>query len=658
MRHHLCLALLFLGWLIAAPNLADASDSNRRVDTLQSLAMRTPAGSLLELEPTKIKVFCFLGTECPLAKLYGPRLQAMSEKYEPEDVQFVGVVSNLQDSAEEILEYADVHSIRFEMVHDADQRIADVFGATRTPEVFVIDSEKTVRYQGRIDDQYSPGVARSKPTTHDLRDAIDALLAGRSVERSETTGVGCLITRAPRTPKQNPKATVFFHRNIAPILNNHCVECHREGEIGPMALVDYEEVLGWGDMILEVIDDKRMPPWHADADVGAFLGARRLPTAERDTIAKWIDEGMAEGDAVDAPPSKQWPSGWHLDSPPDLEITMRDQPYKVPADGVVEYQYFVVDPKWTEDRWVRAAQVIPGNRSVVHHSIVFVRPPDGARFEGIGWLGAYVPGQRAIELPPGHARLIPAGSKFVFQMHYTPNGTEADDITRLGIWLAETPKVTHRVDTHVAINHEFEIPPGETDFQVTMRYGSLPVGGRMLGITPHMHLRGKSFEIASIRADGTSQPLLRVPRYDFNWQHWYQFAEALELDGSEALEMKVSFDNSSENPFNPDPEEYVSWGDQTWQEMAVAFFDIATPRGQLKRRAWKKPTAEEIAAIEKKAKESAEAFFVKMDVDGDGVIRREETPATFRRFGFYRIDDNRDGIIDRSEAYQAALDRQ
>ncbi|MEL6105014.1 MAG: redoxin domain-containing protein [Planctomycetota bacterium] len=625
---------------------------------VRSLSMRSADGEPFEIGDCRLMVFCFLGTECPLAKLYGPRLQAMSEGFGEEQVRFIGVNSNLQDSADEILGYVDQHGIKFPMLQDQDQTIADAFGATRTPEVFVVDSEGSLRYQGRIDDQYSPGVARSEPTAFHLRDAIIALLDGRAVAEPETDGVGCLITRAPRARAEPRDATVFFHRDIAPILNKHCVECHREGEIGPMALTDYDEVVGWSDMILEVIDDKRMPPWHADPNVGTFLGERRLPESLRDTIATWIDEGMAAGDPSDAPSAGHWTSGWHLSTPPDLEIEMRAKPFVVPADGTVEYQYFVVDPKWTEDRWVRTAQVIPGNRSVVHHSIVFVRPPDGSRFEGIGWLGAYVPGQRAIELPDGHARLVPANSKFVFQMHYTPNGSEADDLTRLGIWFANTEEVTHRVDTHVAINHDFEIPPGKDDFQVSMRYDNFPVGGRMMGITPHMHLRGKSFEIASVDAAGESRPLLSVPRYDFNWQHWYQFAEPVELDDAEALEMTVRFDNSRGNPFNPDPGEYVSWGDQTWQEMAVAFFDVATPRGKLMRRQRVQPTEQEIAAIEKRARESADAFFAKLDTDGDGVIRYEETPVTFRRFGFRQLDDNRDGSIQPEEAYQAALRRQ
>ena len=544
------------------------------------LNVRATNGDAIRVDPQRLTVVAFLGTECPLARLYGPRLQSLCDRYKDRGVQFLGVVSNVQDSPSEIDDYCKQYGIEFSIAKDADQSIADAFQATRTPEVFVVDRDGAVRYQGRIDDQYEPGVSRAAPTRHDLRDAVEALVGGRPVAVAKTTGVGCLITRLKKTKRTSSgDADVTFHRDIVPVLNRHCVECHRKGEIGPMELTDYDEVVGWGQMILEVVDQGRMPPWHADPAIGHFVGERRMPKSDRDALAAWVEEGMPEGDAADRPASPTWNSGWHLASDPDFEIEMRGKPFRVPADGVVEYQYFVVDPQWTEDRWIKAAQVIPGDASVVHHTIVFVRPPDGSEFGGIGWLGAYVPGQRSVPLPEGHARLVPAGSKLVFQMHYTPNGRVTEDITRLGVWEADPDEVTHEVFTQMAIDHKFEIPPGAKDFTVEMSVNSFPPSGRMLGITPHMHLRGKSFELEAHYAGGQSEPLLRVPNYDFNWQHWYAFAEPVDLNATRSLRMKVRFDNSAANPFNPDPNEYVSWGDQTWQEMAVAFFDVAIKRG-------------------------------------------------------------------------------
>ena len=622
-----------------------------------SIDLKDPQGKPIVLPPGQWKVICFLGSECPLAKLYGPRLQAMSDEFAKKDVVFLGINSNPQDSPSDIQQYIRSHEIRFPVAKDADQSIADSFGAERTPEVFVVDSKGAIRYRGRIDDQYEPGVARKQPTTHDLRDALTALTNGKPVRQTNTPGVGCLITRI-KNDEQVPasKATVTFHRDISVILNNHCVECHRKGEIAPMALTDYDEVVGWGQMILEVIDEKRMPPWHADPDVGHIAGARILPADARATIAKWIDEGMHAGTPEDQPPSPEWATGWHMETEPELVYEMRDRPFHVPADETVEYQYFVVDPKWETDRWIRAAQVVPGDASVVHHSIVFVRPPDNRAMHGIGWLGAYVPGQKTIELPAGHARLVPAGSKFVFQMHYTPNGRETPDLSKVGIWEIPAAQVTHQVLTEIAIDHEFEIPPGESNFVVRLSESSFPEGGRMLGIAPHMHLRGKSFRLHQVSAAGEKSALLSVPRYDFNWQHYYEFEQPVELDRTRTLEMEVAFDNSTKNPFNPDATEYVSWGDQTWEEMAIAFYDVAVNVDSAGRRKhhYKKPTDDEIAEFENRVEQHIAKFMKKMDVDGNGKVEFAESNKTFQKFVFRSYDTNNDQVLDRDEIEQAA----
>lgn len=631
---------------------------------LSPMALRDTRGEMIEAAPAKWTVYCFLGTECPLAKLYGPRLQELADKYASDGVAFIGVNSNVQDSAEEIDAYAAMHSIRFPIARDSDQSVADQLSAKRTPEVVLLDSIGRVRYRGRIDDQYEPGIARKSPRRHDLRDAIDELIAGKPVSNPVTPGVGCLITRIVKpVDNKDAESTITFNRDIAPILNAHCVECHREGEIAPFALTDYSEVVGWGEMMIEVIDQSRMPPWHADPSVGKFKGERKLSRQHRDTLATWVDEGMPEGDPDDLPDRPKWASGWHLPTPPDVEIPMRTRDFLVPNDGTVEYQYFVVDPKWTEDRWVRAAQVIPGNSSVVHHSIVFVRPPDGSDSNGIGMMGAYVPGQRTGLLPPGHARRVPAGSKLVFQMHYTPNGIETPDRTRVGVWFADDESVTHEVATWIAINHQFEIPPNDPGYQVNMNLNGFPKHGKLLGVSPHMHLRGKSFALTANRTAGESEPLLSVPQYDFNWQHWYSFADPIDLGDVKSLSMRVTFDNSPDNPANPAPEEYVSWGDQTWEEMAIAFFDVASPIGEASSRKGRRtvnriiPSEAAIAARADRVNQAVDKFLKKLDANSDGVVRRDETPETFQRFGFREFDIDKDGMIDRSELTTRAEQR-
>ena len=625
-------------------------------------------GESIVRTPVRFTVYCFLGTECPLARLYGPRLQRLADKFAGSDVSFIGVNSNIQDSPREIDAYAKEYSIRFPIAKDNNQSVADVLSATRTPEVVMVDARGHVKYQGRIDDQYEPGISRPEPTKEDLHDAIVACLAGLPVEHPQTQGVGCLISRIKTRndhdiSNQKTDSQVTYTRDIAALLNRHCVECHREGEIGPFALTDYDEVIGWGPMILEVIDQQRMPPWHADAKIGQFQGERVLPSEARDTFAAWINDGMPEGDKQDLPEQPMFSSGWHLPSPPDVEFVMRDRPFRVPAEGVVEYQYFVVDPKWDKDRWIRAAQVIPGDASVVHHSIVFVRPPDGSRSNGIGWLGAYVPGQRTFELPAAHGRLVPARSKLIFQMHYTPNGKPAQDKTRVGVWFADEDRITHEVVTQVTMNHKFEIPPGDSNYQVQMSSGNFPASGKMLGVAPHMHLRGKSFLMNAVRMDGTQKPLLSVPAYDFNWQHWYAFNEPICLKDMDSLDMTVTFDNSSDNPFNPAPHEYVSWGDQTFEEMAIAFLDISCPVGSWNSRSNRRdnprflPSDEDLETRKKKVDEQVNNFLTRLDTDHDGVVSRDEAPLTMRRNGFHVLDHDRDGRITQEEIRASAEQR-
>jgi peroxiredoxin len=613
----------------------------------------------LVVAETKWKIVCFLGSECPLARLYGKRLSQLNEEFSAYGVRVIGINSNSQDSTDDVKRYIAEHDVSFPIIKDNDQALARQFGATRTPEVFVLDASGQVRYQGRIDDQYEPGIARAAPTRHDLRDAIDTLTKGRVLLVTRTQAVGCLITIVDQ-PRHFPEnaSPMTFTRDIAPILNRHCVECHRPGEIGPFELTDYDEVVGWSEMMLEVIDQGRMPPWHADPKYGKFVGARHMPDEDRDTLAAWVAQGMPQGEAKDLPPKPKWVAGWQLSTPPDEEFSMRARPFVVPAEGTVEYQYFVVDPKWEEERWIRAAQVVPGNAAVVHHAIVFARAPDGSRSSGIGWLGGYVPGQRTMQLPPGHARRIPAGSKLVFQMHYTPNGRKTEDVTKVGVWFGEAEEITHEVTTRVALNHDFEIPPNIEDHAVELQMRGFARNSRLLSVTPHMHLRGKSFRLET-RRDDQLETLLHVPKYDFNWQHWYYFESPLALDEVVALEMHVSFDNSKDNPANPNPEEFVTWGDQTWQEMAVAFFDVAHPRDQPRVMVQheNQKEAQDEAARETLVAQEVERFLAKMDRDGDGVVQRDEVPDAFRIFGFRRMDDNRDGRLERSEIEAQATRR-
>jgi hypothetical protein len=342
---------------------------------------------------------------------------------------------------------------------------------------------------------------------------------------------------------------------------------------------------------------------------------------------------------------------------------MSDTPFPIPAEGTVEYQYFVVDPGFTEDKWIRGAQVIPGNSEVVHHCIVFTRPPDGADFRDLGFLSAFVPGQVRGDLPEGYAQRIPAGSRFVFQMHYTPNGKPQQDITRVGLVMADPEDVTHEVFVLGGIEQEFEIPPGAARHRVDGTIGWFPKDGFLLSITPHMHLRGRSFQFRA-ESDATATTLLDVPAYDFNWQHNYEFATPLPLDQIDKLTFSAVFDNSPDNPSNPDPSAYVTWGDQTWQEMAVTFISVARPIDADSRQppeqeaeAARRRRQRQRTAWEQESVSFANRYLERFDADGDGQLSAHELPDSVRMFSFWEFDHNHDSRLSRDEIKAEAYRR-
>ncbi|HBE68683.1 MAG TPA: alkyl hydroperoxide reductase [Planctomycetaceae bacterium] len=632
----------------------------------QHLAFKASSvdGKIVKIGDGAVSAVCFLGTECPMARAYGSTLNDLAERFADQGVQVVGVMSNVQDSEQDIREYRKALGIEFPIVHDSDGSVADKYGATRTPEAYLVDATGILRYHGRIDDQYAPGVARSAARREDLRIAIEQLLAGKPITIRDTDALGCIIGRRPdstQSAKQSSGAFTY-HRDVLPVLIRNCIECHRRGDIGPFEMDDYDEVVGWAETMLETIDDKRMPPWHASPDVGSFSNARSISPKDIQVFRQWVESGMLEGNEADAPEMPEFTEGWQLTQEPDDVYPMRGRPFVVPKDGVVEYQYFVVDPGFKEDVWIKEAQIVPGARDVVHHAIVFVRPPDGERFSGVGWLSAYVPGQRAIQLPSGYARRVPAGSKFVFQMHYTPVGIKRKDVSRLGVVFAEQEKVTHEVYTIAALDQEFEIPPEVEDHRVKSKTFYLPDAAELLAATPHMHLRGRSFKLWA-SGDDERSALLEVPRYDFNWQHTYHLSEPVNLDAYEHLEFEAVFDNSAGNAFNPDPDQWVMWGDQSWEEMAVAFFDVAQPLkrpkgGLVKNQAEPRNDQDQRQAAkawrEKMIAEYVEKALEKMDANGDGVIYASETEVVVRHISFVNWDINSDGKVTRDELTKVA----
>ncbi len=457
----LCCCIALSATLTAAET---ESPVGRVIDEFSLKDYRGKSHTLASFGDHKILVIAFLGTECPLAKLYAPRLASLADKYSSRGVAFVGINANRQDSITEIAAYARIHQIKFPLLKDLGNRVADQLGAVRTPEMFVLDENRVVRYWGRIDDQYQVGIIRDKPTKHELANAIERLLDGQSPEVSETKAAGCFIGRV-RQPAAHSEVT--YSNQVSRILQKRCVECHRQGDIAPFALVGFDEVAGWADTIAEVIRDERMPPWHADPAHGEFKNSRRMTGAEKDLIYRWVADGAPEGNAEDLPTPLHYVEGWQLPRQPDVVIPISDEPYEVPAEGEVKYQYFTVDPGFTEDKWLKTAQLLPGNRAVVHHILVFLKQPGAKRASGRrGFLVGYVPGMRPMSFPEGMAKHIPAGSQFVFQVHYTPIGSVQHDLSKLGLVFADPEELTHAVKTTSATQGRFRIPPHAENHRV------------------------------------------------------------------------------------------------------------------------------------------------------------------------------------------------
>ena len=339
-----------------------------------------------------------------------------------------------------------------------------------------------------------------------------------------------------------------------------------------MPLLTYEQTRPWAKAIREAVRLKRMPPWHADPRYGKFRNDLSLAPEESQTLMSWADAGAPAGNRAEAPPPRQFVEGWRISKPDVIFRLLRA--IEVPASGTIDYLYLPVPTGFKEDRWVEMAEVRPTARAVVHHAIVYVRPPN-APFTARQYLAGYAPGISQQIWKPGQARLIPAGSELIFQLHYTANGTQAADQTEIGLVFARKAPVEQVVAMNTG-NGGFEIPPGDpnhrVDSSVTMHQDV-----SLVAMRPHMHLRGKSFEFRAVYPGGDTEILLRVPSYDFNWQPYYYLETPKPLQKGTRIECTAYFDNSINNPRNPDPKAAVRWGEQSWEEMMLGWFDVVVP---------------------------------------------------------------------------------
>ncbi len=532
-------------------------------------------------DDTKLFVLVFMNTECPLVRLYAPRLIEMEKAYRARGVQFLGVYSNAGDTIVSMAAHALEMDLPFTVLLDQHSRVAIALDVKRTPEVVVLDREFRTRYQGLIDDQYRAGGRQAEAKEHHLRDAIDSLLDGKEPPKSFTLATGCLLNRY-QPPAETPDVT--YTKHIAPIIQRRCESCHRPSQAGPFPLQTYEQVRRNRAMIAEVVEDRRMPPWHAsegDKRFGHFANDRRMSQEEIDTLVAWIRSGAREGEPSDLPKPMSWPSTWTIGEP-DVVISMTE-PFPVPAQGELPYEYIPVPTNFRKGRWIAAAEVRPGDASVVHHVNVHITRPGTRKPFGLlglfnlyGWNGErarvlanYVAGDTSRVYEDGLGVYVPAGYNLTFEMHYTPNGVATTDRTSVALKFMDQPP-KHLVKSHCFITKGFRIPPHDPHFKVEAEL-AFEKDIRILNLKPHMHKRGKHWRYELIHEDGSTEVLLNVPRWDYDWQSIYEFADPVRIPAGTRIRATAIWDNSRNNPNNPDPDVEVRWGLDTVDEMMLGW---------------------------------------------------------------------------------------
>lgn len=512
----------------------------------------------LKLPGVKGLVIFIQGNGCPLVQKRVPELNRLKDEYQRQGILFCMLNANLQDGRGEIRAEAEKFGIEMPILIDDAQIVAKTLGVERTAEAYLLNPQRRIVYRGAIDDQLDYQSAKPEAGHSYLKDAIENLISGREIDPAITEAPGCKVT----FPKFSDGLT--YTRDIAPILANKCVRCHTDGGLGPFAMSSYRKVLGWSDMIAEVVLTKQMPPWHADPAIGEFSNDCSLTPDQAYRLVSWVREGAPRGDGEDPLKDlKMTFPDWHLGEP-DHVIDLPAQ--EVPAEGVIDYRYVTIDNPFDRDVWLTACEVQPGNPRVLHHVIVTSHPV-GKRKES-QWITGYAPGTQGQEYPAGSSVHLKKGHQLRFQLHYTVSGRPEIDRTRLGFHFSEKP-TTKIFRTAVVLHRKFEIPPGDRDYQ---QEKELPIQKEVTvyAINPHMHFRGKWMNFEAEFPDGRREMLLSVPNYNFNWQRTYVMEEPVQLPAGSRVHIRNAWDNSSNNPYNPDPDKAVKWGEQSFDEMFFA----------------------------------------------------------------------------------------
>ncbi|MBI3853504.1 MAG: redoxin domain-containing protein [Verrucomicrobia bacterium] len=574
--------LALLTFPVTARNDSAKEKPEKAAGTVENFRLLDHQGKSHELyrqTQAPVVVLVVAGNGCPIVRQSIATIKALRDRFADKKVVFWLLDPNSQDDQASSVEEAKEFSIDLPILMDKNQLVARSLTANRTAEAIAISTKDwKIFYRGAIDDRLGYGTQKVKPPKTYLANALENFLAGKKVSPSTTPVKGCAVSFVTITPKEGK--TVSYAKEVAPILQKHCVTCHSHGNIGPFAMSSYEKVKGWSSTIQEVLLEQRMPPWHADPHHGAFANDRSLSSEEIQTLVTWIDQGKPRGagnDPLAAQPSKTTEE-WALGKPD--YIVQIPKEVTVEATGVFPYRYMIVKSPIPEDAWLSAAVVRASNRKVLHHCLVFVKYPKDAEHPqpdnkgGIdGFFTGYVPGTEQTTFPEGTGKFLPKGALFIFQLHYTATGKEEKDQTEIGLYLSKT-KPPMELQTRAAAQTRLDIPPGDPNYEVqgsfTFQRDSL-----LYEMSPHMHFRGARCLYEAVYPDGKRERLLSVPNYDFNWQTTYRLAEPKRMPAGTKLICTGAFDNSPQNPANPDPTKLVHFGEQTFDEMFIGYLNYA-----------------------------------------------------------------------------------
>ena len=553
----------------------------------------------------KATAFLFSSTQCPISNIYTPRMIALAHDYTPRGVQFFLVNSNAGDSRAAVQRYVKERAFPFPAIKDNGTALADRLAADRTPEAVILDSDGVVRYRGRIDDNQNP----EKIIHADVREALDALLAGKPVAHPRTLAFGCRIFHDSAVPHTGTATVVTYSRDVAPLLNANCVICHRKGETAPFALQTYAEARTWSTQIKDYTARHIMPPWKAVPGYGDFYDMHVLTDTQIATLARWADAGAPLGNQKDLPPPPHFPAaaGWKLGRP-DL-VLQPVRPYHLEADGKDVYREYVLPVDHAEDRYLAGVEFQPDNRAVVHHIILFsdptgesakldghetepgytvpgawISPPGAAWGMQAIWVAGWAPGNMSRLLPEGIAYKLPKGSKLILQVHYHKDGKPEVDRSRVAFYFRDKSQVDKVMHVGEVLNFAFDLKPGVAHQEVRQSL-TLPQGMdvHVWAVSPHMHMLGRQMRLTAALPNGAGKPMIWINDWDFNWQDSYWYRRPLALPAGTKVDMLAVFDNSEQNPRQPShPPKEVFWGEQTTDEMCIGFFQYTFDKQHLK----------------------------------------------------------------------------